>query len=57
MTHCLGYKKICKFLLQINTSYLSKMVLNNSGSKTRDSVWTREFRCKQSLFYKVTGYP
>ena len=38
MTHCLGYKKICKFLLQINTSYLSKMVLNNSGSKTRDSV-------------------
>ena len=25
------------------------MVLHNSRNKTRASVWTREFRCKQSL--------
>ena len=30
----LGNKKICKFLLQINSTYFSKMVLHNSRNKT-----------------------
>ena len=35
MTHYLGQKKFCKILLQINSSYFSKMVLHNSKNKTR----------------------
>ena len=46
MTHCLGQKKICKTLLQINSSYFSKIVLHNSRNETRASLRTKEFRCK-----------
>ena len=34
----LGQKKIRKILLQINSSYFSKMVLHNSRNKTMASV-------------------
>ena len=37
MTDDLGYKKN-KILLQINSSYFSKMVVRNSRNKTRASV-------------------
>ena len=38
MTYCLGKKKIRKILLQINSSFFSKMVLHNSKNKTRPLV-------------------
>ena len=34
MKHCLGLKKFCKILRQINSSYFSKMVLHNNRNKT-----------------------
>ena len=37
MTHCLEKKTIRKILLQVNSSYFSKMVLHNSINKTRAS--------------------
>ena len=66
MTHFLGLKKtriqsiiylIVKILPQINSTYFSKMVLQKIRNKTRVSVLIREFRCKQSLFFKVSRYP
>ena len=38
MTYVLGQKKICKILLQINSSYFTKNVLHNNRNKTWASV-------------------
>ena len=46
----LTLEKILSNLPQINGSYFRKMALHTSKNKSRASVWTREFRCKQSLF-------
>ena len=52
MTRYLGQKKYRKILLQINSSYFSKVFLHNSRNKTRASFEPENLEVNKVYFAK-----